>query len=89
MTGTGEALREAAVERLKKKHDFYPHLLAYLLVNAFLVAIWLISGSGYFWPVFPIVGWGIGIAFHAWDTFSRPALSEDRIKREMERLADR
>jgi hypothetical protein len=81
-----EALRALAVERLRKKHEFYPHLLAYVLVNALFVAIWAVSGTGFFWPVFPIAGWGIGIGFHAWDTFSRPQLTEERIEREMRRL---
>ena len=86
MDAPNEDLRKAAVERLKKKREFYQHLLAYVLVNTFLVAIWALSSGGFFWPVFPILGWGIGLAFHAWDTFSRPAFSEDKIRREMDRL---
>jgi hypothetical protein len=86
MDASNEDLRKAAVERLKKKREFYQHLVAYVLVNTFLVAIWALSSAGFFWPVFPILGWGIGLAFHAWDTFSRPAFSEDKIRREMDRL---
>lgn len=26
------------------------------------VAIWLFTGVGYFWPVWPIMGWGIAVA---------------------------
>jgi hypothetical protein len=85
MTENEDALREMALERLKKKREFWPHVLAYVLVNALLVGIWVFTG-GFFWPVFPILGWGIGLAFHAWDTFSRPAFTEDRIRREMDRL---
>jgi hypothetical protein len=36
--------------------------------------------------VFSILGWGIGLAFHAWETFSRPAFSEEKIRREMDKL---
>lgn len=36
-------------------------LQAYLLVMALLVAIWAITGAGYFWPVWPALGWGIGL----------------------------
>jgi hypothetical protein len=25
---------------------------------ALLIAIWALSGAGYFWPVWPLVGWG-------------------------------
>jgi hypothetical protein len=40
----------------------------------------------FFWPVFPIVGWGIGLFFHARATFWTGRYSEDRIQREMDKL---
>jgi class 3 adenylate cyclase len=30
-----------------------------------LIAIWAASGGGYFWPIWPILGWGIGVGGHA------------------------
>ena len=81
-----EELRDLASTRLERRQEFYAHLLAYVLVNGMLVAIWAMSGAGFFWPIFPIMGWGIGIAFHAWDTFRRGEPSEARVQREMERL---
>ena len=78
-------LRERAIERLQKKRDFQAHLLAYLTVNAVLIAVWAMTGSGLFWPAFPMLGWGVGVFFHAWDTYAR-GLSEERIGREMDRL---
>ena len=50
-----------------------------------LVGIWAVTGAAFFWPIFPLLGWGIGGAFNAWD-FYRPPISEDRIRREMDRL---
>jgi vacuolar-type H+-ATPase subunit I/STV1 len=81
-----EELRDLALTRLERKQEFYADLLAYVLVNGMLVAIWAMSGAGFFWPIFPILGWGIGLAFHAWDTFRRGEPSEARVTREMERL---
>lgn len=80
-----EKLRKDAVLRIGKKREFGAHLIAYVAVNALLIAIWGVTGGGFFWPVFPLMGWGIGVVFHAWDTYSRPP-SEERIRREMERL---
>ncbi len=63
------------------------HLTVYLLVNVFLVGIWAASGGGYFWPIWPILGWGVGIGFHAWETYARkPQITEDQIRREMDKL---
>lgn len=41
------------------------HLTTYLLVNLLLIGIWAASGGGYFWPIWPILGWGIGVGCHA------------------------
>jgi fatty acid desaturase len=30
-----------------------------LAVSAMLVIIWALTGAGYFWPVWPILGWGL------------------------------
>jgi hypothetical protein len=82
-----ERLRDRATESLRKKSEFRTHLLAYVLINAFLVAIWVATGSGFFWPAFPIGGWGIGLVFHAWDVYAERPPTEARIREEMDRLA--
>lgn len=84
-------LRERAIRSLKKRRDLYGHVLAYVLVNAFLVMVWAsTSPEAFFWPVFPIVGWGIGVVMNAWDVFfANPELDEDKVQREMEHLQHR
>jgi hypothetical protein len=82
-------LRELAVKQLKKQADFRVHLMIYVLVNAFLTVIWAMTGAGFFWPIFPIVGWGIGVAANAWDAYSRDVPTERAIRREMDRLSGR
>jgi hypothetical protein len=80
-------LRERALKRLKKRRDFYGHLLVYLMVNAFLIAIWaMTSDHGFFWPIFPLVGWGIVVVMNAWDVFRIEEFDERQIRREIERL---
>jgi hypothetical protein len=81
------SLRDRALERIKKKQEFHVHLLAYVLVNAFLVVIWAVSGTdNFFWPIFSLLGWGIGLAFHAWDAYRENEPTEEQIQREMDRL---
>ena len=91
MTGDVEALtdpvRDRAIKQLKKRHDFATHLLVYILVNSFIVVIWATTNSGgFFWPVFPIVGWGIGLVMNAWDVWHPAEFDEDQIHREMSRI---
>jgi hypothetical protein len=39
--------------------EWYP----YLAVNLMLVLIWAGTGMGYFWPIWPILGWGLPLYF--------------------------
>ena len=83
-----DLLRERAVKRLKKRRDFYTHLLVFTLVNAFIVAVWAVTGQGFFWPIFPIVAWGIGLVMNAWDAFRDEDFDEEQIQREIRRIED-
>lgn len=78
--------RARAIQRIKDRQGFFAHLLAYVLVNAFLIAIWATQDGGFFWPVFPLVGWGIGIAFHWYGVFVAHEPTEEDIAREMRRM---
>jgi hypothetical protein len=81
-----QAPRDRAVQQLKKRRDFHAHLLVYVLVNGFLVLIWAITGSaGFFWPVFLIAPWGIGLVMNAWDVYWRREITEQEIQHEIER----
>jgi hypothetical protein len=82
--------RERALQRLRKRRDFRAHLLVYALVNSFFVVIWaMTTPNGFFWPVFPLVGWGIGVVMNAWDVYLADDFREDAINREIERMAHR
>ena len=81
-------LRAAALIRLRKKREFLQHLTVYVVVNGTLVLIWLATTpSGFFWPMFPLLGWGVGIIFHGLDVYAPEQPSEERIQREMNRLS--
>jgi hypothetical protein len=36
-----------------------PELRVYAAVSVLLIAIWALTGADYFWPVWPILGWGV------------------------------
>jgi hypothetical protein len=81
-------LRLRALKRLKAKRDLQAHLVAYVTVNLLIVGIWWAVGGGFFWPMFPILGWGIGVAFNIWDVVS-PEPGPEQVRAEMERLRGR
>ena len=83
-----QELRARAQKRLKAKRDLKGHVLAYVLINLAFVGVWYLAGGGFFWPVFIIVGWGIGLAFNIYDVLS-PEPGPDEVRAEMERLRRR
>jgi len=38
-------------------------VLSYALIMLFLILVWALTGAGYFWPIWPILVGGLGVAF--------------------------
>ena len=58
---------KALWEMAQARASFKRHLFSYVVVNLFLNAIWFISSrqhTSYYWPIWPMLGWGIGLAMH-------------------------
>jgi hypothetical protein len=71
---TPEQREKATRRQLKKQRQLRSQLVTFVLVNTFLVAIWLVTSIAagepiFFWPIFPILGWGLGLAVQAWQVF--------------------
>ena len=80
-------LRELAVRNLKKRRDFHAHLLVYVLFNGFLALIWwMLTPDTFFWPVIPIVLWGIGVVMNGYDVYFGQDFGEEDIDREIQRM---
>jgi hypothetical protein len=78
--------REQALKRLEAKRGFRVHATAYVAVNVFLIIIWALTDRGdNFWPIWPLLGWGIGLALHAWGTYGQRPITEADIQREIDR----
>ncbi len=47
----------------KKRAGFKWSFSAYVFVNVFLIGVWYFSSgpNSYFWPIWPILGWGFGM----------------------------
>jgi hypothetical protein len=75
----------------QRRASFKSHLLTYLIVNAFLWGIWYFSmphqndlRHSYPWPIWPTLGWGIGLAFHYVGAYVFP--KSNSVENEYEKL---
>jgi adenylate cyclase len=74
---------KAAIKRIREKRAFGLHAAVYVAVNLLLIAVWAITSRGYFWPIWPVLGWGLGLGIHYWTVFFRRPISEEEIRREI------
>jgi hypothetical protein len=84
-------IESRARRRVGMKLGFYTHALVYVLVNVGLFAISSVSGRGN-WHVWPLLGWGLGLAIHGLVTFiglSGEGVRERMLEREIERLRNK
>jgi hypothetical protein len=56
---------QRAKKRVEDIKGFYVHAGVYLIVNSVLFAINMIATPGSLWFYWPLLGWGIGVAIHA------------------------
>jgi hypothetical protein len=76
--------RLEARKQVEKRRNLQGGLVAYVVVNTFLVFVWAISGGGYFWPAWVIAGWGVGMVL-GWWSYLRGPVTEADIERELRR----
>lgn len=82
-TTAPSAERERARRRVERKRKFGGDLVAYLVINAFLIGTWAVTGRGYFWPGWVLAGWGVLLLLDAWGVYFRRPVTEDDIDREL------
>ncbi len=77
-----------AEKRVKAKLGFYFHLSVYIAVNILLIVINLSTQTEYFWFEWPLMGWGIGLFFHALGVFvfsGKSAMIRQMVEKEMQK----
>jgi hypothetical protein len=81
-----EELRQAEIEFIQKREaveavseakkrdtqEFMGHLITFVAVNVFLISIDVLADGGISWSIYPLLGWGIGLAIKFVNTFIRP-----------------
>lgn len=83
-----EESRRHAISRLSRKRAYRHQVINYLWVNSLLIVVWALTGYGFFWPIYPLFGWGGSLCIQGWKIThpNRHSFSEDEINREIERV---
>lgn len=81
------AFREREARRVLRRRAWWLHLAVYVTTNVFLVVIWAMTGAGHPWFIYPLLGWGIGLAAHGVAAFLLASPQDIILEREQRRLA--
>ena len=73
----------------RRRASFRSHFAVYLILSVFFWLLWYFTGGpryndGLPWPVWPMLGWGIGVAFHYIGAYVSPR--SHTVEREYEKL---
>ena len=82
-------LRAEALKRLEARKGLRIHLTVYVAVIGFLVASWVVTGMSYFWPIWPAMGWGLGLGLHAASLSWDKEPTEEEIAEQARRILQR
>ncbi|MDP2088300.1 MAG: 2TM domain-containing protein [Flavobacteriaceae bacterium] len=78
-----------AKKQVKAIKGFYNHLISFMIVNTFLIAINLIYSPVYLWFFYPLLGWGLGVFFHAMKVFNfMPFLNKEWEERKIKEFIE-
>jgi hypothetical protein len=77
--------RQRARHRVEAKRKFQADVVAYVVVNAFLIGVWAVSGADGFWPGWVLAGWGVFLVLQGYDAFFRRPITEDDVDAEVAR----
>ena len=63
---------KAAKKKVKEKKAFYYHLSTFIIVNLFLFGLNMLTSPFHYWFLYPLMGWGVGLASHYFTVFGVP-----------------
>lgn len=85
-----EDLKRIARRRVKARLGLYVHAAAYVAVNSFLALVQSQTTPGVLWSLWPLAGWGVGLAIHgAVVLLGQSSLRERMEDEELRRLESR
>jgi hypothetical protein len=83
-----DTYRDQIRKRLNDQRDFQKYLTVWGGVSLLVTIIWALTGMGYFWPMWPILGMGIAAFFQWRVAYGTPPkdITEQDIDAEIERI---
>lgn len=66
-SGDLDEARAWARAHVARRRKLRADIVAYVVINAFLLVVWGLTGAGYFWPGWVLAGWGVALLLDLWN----------------------
>ena len=87
-----DVLRQAEQEWLAQRDELYErqlfnahlrytwktHVISYLAISTFLILLNLVATPRYFWSIYLVLGWGVGVLSHSWYVYQTKGTSYEK-----------
>jgi uncharacterized membrane protein YiaA len=77
--------RDQALKNVRMRRHFQNSIMTMVVIAAFLVVVWAVSGAGYFWPGWIIAAFAVLMVLR-YVRHRRGPITEDEISKETDRM---
>ena len=74
-----------AALQIQRWRDFVSQVLAYGIGNIVFIVIWMARGRGFFWPIYPLLVWGLGLSVQHFNVVIRGQITDEEVRRKLNR----
>ena len=72
-----------AALQIQRWRDFGSQVFAYVIGNIVFVVIWAAQGRGFFWPIYPLLVWGLGLSVQHFSVVIRGQITDEDVRRKL------
>lgn len=81
------AIDQQIIQQAKRRVGFKIHFTVFVIGIFINWIVWALTDTSYMWPIWPTIGWSIGILFHYLGVFHSDKFFS--INKEAERLSEK
>jgi hypothetical protein len=74
-----------AALQMQRWRDFGSQVFAYGIGNIVFIIIWIVQGKGFFWPIYPLLVWGLGVSVQHFTVVIRGQITDEAVQRKINR----
>lgn len=78
------AYLQAALQ-MQRWRDFGSQVFAYVIGSIVFIVIWAAQGKGFFWPIYPLLVWGLGVSVQHFTVVIRGQITDEEVRRKLSR----